>query len=135
MRTHPRREFTTADIVEIVQRATDKKTWQVHCERCGAWCKSPRDRRIDHIIPEAMRPYADMWRKLTPRDGQLFCIPCHDKFKTPRDMGDIAEAKRREAAELGIERPGKAKIARRKKPERQPYRPPAGEVAMSRRYR
>jgi hypothetical protein len=134
MRTHARREFTTADIVEIVQRAT-RAGWKVHCERCGAWCKSSKDRRIDHIIPEAMRPYADMTRKLTPRDGQLMCLPCHDKHKTPRDRDGIAEAKRREAAELSVERPGKAKIAHRKREERQPYRPPAGEPTMSRRYR
>ena len=133
MRTRRRREFTTADIVAIVQRATSED-WKVRCERCSAWCKSPKDRRIDHIIPEGMRPLVDLKRKLTPADGQLLCVPCHDEFKTPRDQSDIGEAKRREAAELGIERPGKAKIAHRKR-ERQPYCPPAGETGMSRRYR
>ena len=133
MRPRHRREFTTADVVAIVQRATDVD-WKVHCERCGAWCKSPKDRRIDHVIPEAMRPIGDLARKLTPADGQLLCVPCHDEDKTPRDMGDIAEAKRREAAELGVKPPSKKLWVLERKP-KPPLAVAPGPPGMMRRYR
>jgi hypothetical protein len=129
-----RREFTIADQVAIVRRATDS-SWRIHCERCGVWCKSRKDYAIDHIIAEGMRPEADRKRKLTPADGQLLCVAvCHPP-KTRAEKGDIAEAKRREAAELGIERPGKSRFLRPPRREKKPTRPVAdGTPAMARRF-
>jgi hypothetical protein len=133
MRRRRRREFTTADVVAIVLRATDE-AWKVHCERCGTWCKSPKDRQIDHVIPEAMRPLADMARRLRPADGRLLCLACHAE-KTPRDLGDIAEAKRREAYALGVERPGKRKLWVLERKPKPPLAVAPGPVGMARRYR
>jgi len=128
-----RREFTIADQVAIVQRATDS-SWRIHCERCGVWCKSRKDYAIDHIIAEGMRPEADRKRNLTPADGQLLCVAvCHPP-KTRAEKGDIAEAKRREAAELGIERPGKVKMRRREKLPKEPLRVAAGGSEITRRF-
>lgn len=128
-----RREFTLDDRIAIRGRATDS-SGNVHCEGCGVWLKHKADYQIDHVIPEGMRPLADLERKLTPADGQLLCVAvCHPE-KTEDDKGDIGEAKRREAAHLGVDKPGKTKIPRRRKRERPPYRPPSGQPAMARRY-
>jgi HNH endonuclease len=125
-----RREFSIADQIAIVRGATDS-SYRIHCSSCGVWCKSRKDYQIDHVIPEGMRPAADRRRKLVRADGQVLCLRCHSE-KTPRDVSDIGEAKRREAYAAGLERPGKKKIAHAKR-ERQPYRPPAGTPALARR--
>jgi uncharacterized C2H2 Zn-finger protein len=129
-----RREFTIADQLAIIRRAQDGSL-RIHCERCGAWCKTRKDYEIDHILAEGMRPAADRKRKLTPADGQLLCVAvCHPP-KTRRDKGDIAEAKRREAAELSLMRPGKRKLWWRSgKDQKPPLRVAAGAPAMTRRY-
>ena len=129
--TSARREFSIATQVEIIFRATDEDG-RVHCEGCGAWLKSRRDYEIDHIISEGIRPAADRKRRLRAVDGQLLCAICH-KSKTRVDKGDQAEAKRREAAELGIERPGKVKIRRREKEARKPLKIAAGPPGLARR--
>lgn len=106
-----RREFTQLDRIAIRGRASDG-AGRVFCERCGAWLKRKSDYQIDHVIPEGMRPLADLKRKLTPADGQLLCVAvCHPQ-KTAEDKGDIGEAKRREIKQplLGA---GKTEIARR----------------------
>lgn len=105
-----RREFDVATTLAIVNRATDS-SWRIHCESCGVWCKSRRNYHIDHVIPEGMRPKDDKAHKLTPADGQLLCLDCHDK-KTDKDKSEIGLAKRREAYDKGIEKPHKQKFKR-----------------------
>jgi hypothetical protein len=104
-----RREFTVSDRIAIVGRASDP-AGRIHCERCGAWCRKKADYQIDHVIPEGMRPAADLARKLTPADGQLLCVAlCHPR-KTEADKGHIGKAVRLEAATLGVSTPPRRKI-------------------------
>jgi len=101
-----RREFTRQVKAEIVLRATNAQG-RVTCEGCGAVLK--RGRRfyeVDHIIAEAL--FLDKSRKLTAKDGQLLgkaCCHRGEDGKTAKDVGIIAEAKRREASHLGITGP------------------------------
>ena len=129
-----RREFTLSDRIAIRGRATDAQG-RVHCERCGRWCPKKADYQIDHILAEAMRPLADLERKLTPADGQLLCVAvCHPQ-KTRADKGDIGEAVRREAAELGLKTPPKRKINwGHYKEEKPPLKVANGPPGMGRRY-
>lgn len=129
-----RREFTQDDRIAIRGRATDGGG-RVHCERCGRWCPKRADYEIDHVIPEGMRPTADLKRKLTPAAGQLLCVAvCHPP-KTVRDKGDIAEAKRREAAELGLRTPPRRKIGwGREKADKPPLEVANGLPAIARRF-
>jgi hypothetical protein len=128
-----RLEFTVAVQVAIVNRASDS-SWRIHCESCGVFCKSRADYEIDHIRAEGMRPIGETPRKLTAADGQLLCTAvCHPE-KTKADKGDIALAKRQEAYALGIEKPGKKKIRRRKREKRPAYRPPPGRTEIARRF-
>jgi HNH endonuclease len=107
--TRRRREFTLADRIVIRGRASDA-TGRVYCERCGRWCPKKADYQIDHIVPEGLRPAADLDRKLTPADGQLLCVAvCHPE-KTKGDKGDIGKAKRLEGAHLGVSTPKRRKI-------------------------
>jgi hypothetical protein len=127
-----RREFSVADRVSIVQRATDE-AGLIHCERCGSWCKRRADYEIDHIIAEGMRPKADKKRKLVPADGQLLCLNCHPP-KTKRDNEDINEAKRREQRALLLVRPGRRKAWwRHGKEQKPPLKVAAGPPALMRR--
>ena len=105
-----RREFTQADKIAIRGRATDG-AGRVFCEKCGIWIKSRKGYEFHHLIPEGMRPLADLQRKLTPEDGALWCIQCHGE-ETPHDAANIAEAKRRER-KLPLVAVGKSEIARR----------------------
>jgi hypothetical protein len=132
--TRSRREFTQSDRIAIVGRATDS-SGRVHCERCGRWCPKKADYQIDHVLAEGMRPAADLKRKLTPADGQLLCVAvCHPR-KTKDDKGDINEAKRREAAELGLRTPPKRKIGwGHEKAARPPLQVANGPTAMARRF-
>ncbi len=127
-----RREFSVADQVAIVRRATDK-AGRIRCEKCGAWCQKRKDYEIDHIVSEGIRPRVDKKRKLKLADGQLLCAAVCHKEKTARDVGDIGQAKRREARALGLERPGKVEVARPKKPEKKPLRVAVGMPALLRR--
>ena len=133
--TRRRREFSQDDRIAIRGRATDS-SGRVHCERCGRWCPKRADYQIDHILAEGMRPTADLKRKLTPADGQLLCVAvCHPR-KTKADKGDIGEAKRREAAELGLRPPPRRKIGwGREKAARPPLQVVNGPPAMARRFR
>ena len=128
-----RREFTLSDRIAIRGRASDG-TGRVHCERCGRWCPKKADYQIDHVLAEGMRPLADLQRKLTPADGQLLCVAvCHPQ-KTAEDKGDIGEAKRREAAELGL-RTRRRKINwGHEKDDKPPLEVAHGSPAMARRY-
>lgn len=93
-----RRNFSLRCQAAIIVRAT--VAGRVSCERCGLWCKSRAAFEIDHVLAEAMRPRLDRRRPLTPADGQLLCLACHDE-KTRGDLGAIARAVRREAKALG----------------------------------
>ena len=130
--TADRREFPIAVQLAIVKRATDS-SGRVHCEGCGIWLTRRKDYEIDHTISEGIRPAADKKRKLKPADGQLLCVAICHKAKTRTDGEARAEAKRREAAELGLERPGKTKMRRREKPERLPVRVANGVPGLMRR--
>lgn len=127
--TRAYRKFSVAVCVAIVERAT--AGGRIHCERCGRWCPKRADYQIDHVIPEGMRPAADKSRQLTPADGQLLCIDCHDK-KTHKDKGEIAVAHRRQAYALGLERPGKQKMRVRPKAPKPAYKPAAGVPRLAR---
>jgi hypothetical protein len=129
-----RREFSVAVQLAIIKRATDP-SGRILCESCRAWCKTRAHYEIDHIISEGIRPAADRKRKLTPADGQLLCVAVCHKRKTRNDVGDIGQAKRREAAALGIERPGKVEIPHKEKAGKKPLRTAPGPPGMMRRYK
>jgi hypothetical protein len=132
--TRRRREFSQDDRIAIVRRATDS-SGRIHCERCGAWCKRRADYQIDHILAEGMRPAADLMRKLTPADGQLLCVAVCHPVKTKEDKGDIGEAKRREAAELGLRARPRRKIGwGRERADKPPLEVAAGKPRIAREY-
>ena len=124
------RKFSLKVRIKIVLRAADSRG-RINCERCGKWCPKRADYQIDHVIPEGMRPPEDLKRALTPADGQLLCLECHDK-KTDKDKGEINLAVRRQGYALGIERPGKKKLRSRQKEKRPAYRPSAGSPRLLR---
>jgi hypothetical protein len=128
-----RREFSIADQVAIIYRATDEDG-RIHCEGCGIWLKSRHDYEIDHIISEGLRSAADKRRRLRPADGQLLCVAVCHKAKSRVDKGVQGEAKRREAAELGVKRPGKVKLPAKEKPARKPLKTASGPPGMARRF-
>jgi hypothetical protein len=134
MSPRARRKFTLADRIAIVGRATDG-SGKVFCERCGIWCRKKADYQIDHIIPEGMRPAADLARKLTPADGQLLCVAVCHPIKTEADKGDIGKAKRLEAARLGVSTPPRRKInwGREREP-KAPLKVAAGKPRLAREY-
>jgi HNH endonuclease len=123
------RKFSVAVSLAILARAA--RGGRVYCERCDRWCPKRKDYQIDHVIPEGMRPAEDLKRPLTPADGQLLCLECHDR-KTDGDKAHIALAVRVEAYHAGIERPGKKKMRSRPKAPRPPYRPAAGSPRLLR---
>ena len=69
-----RREFSQSDKIAIRGRATDGGG-RVFCEKCGVWIKSRKGYEFHHLIPEGMRPLADLKRKLTPADGRSVVHP------------------------------------------------------------
>ena len=130
-----RREFTLADRIAIRGRASDPQG-RVHCECCGAWCRKKADYQIDHVIPEGMRPAADLLRKLTPADGQLLCVAvCHPR-KTEEDKGHIGKAKRLEGAHMGVSTPPARKInwGARKEPKPKLTKIANGKSRIAREY-
>jgi hypothetical protein len=92
-----RREFTKAVMAQIVLRATNAQG-HVVCEGCGL-VLGKRPYHIDHTIPDALTVEK---RKLSRDDGKLLGVECCHAPKTKIDVANIAEAKRREAAHLGI---------------------------------
>lgn len=132
-----RREFSRAVKVEIVKRAT--RDGVVYCEECGCIAKKWD---IDHTNPDGLE--TDKSRKLTAEDGKLLCSgsrdTCHGRKTAEKDIPAIAEAKRREAAHLGVRDAPKQKIANRgfPKPERpRPEKRALNEIgpsAMQRRF-
>lgn len=77
-------EFSKATKREIYIRAGGPET--PHCECCGMPVKN-KCFEYDHICEEWER--TDGREKLTAADGQLLCIPCHDK-KTARKTSERA---------------------------------------------
>lgn len=101
-----RREFSTALRVEMSRRAMNAKG-DIICEGCGLNLRGKRI-EFDHIIPEGMRLPHEMAKPLTAADGQVLGRDCCHRApggKTATDVADIAEAKRREAARLGVRKP------------------------------
>jgi 5-methylcytosine-specific restriction endonuclease McrA len=118
----PRREFTKAVAVQIIKRAT--VNGQQYCEECGALAKRFE---IDHVKPDGLE--IDKSGKLTAEQGRLLCGPCHQD-KTKADVANIAQAKRREARDLGAVRPsGKLQgrqFPKKQRPEKLPVPPARG---------
>lgn len=110
-----RRNFSTPVRVEIVKRAT--KDGVVYCEHEG--CGLPTKKyEVHHLKMDAME--VDKSRKLTAKDGAIFCIPCHDR-ETKVQMPILAQALAREASHLRVAPPPKAEIQsppKREKPKR-----------------
>lgn len=96
-----RREFTKTVYAQIVKRAM-LPTGEIACEGCGL-VLGKKPYHVDHTIPDALQ--VDKSRKLTCDDGKLLGVDCCHKPKTVIDQGNIAEAKRREARDLGIPGP------------------------------
>lgn len=98
----PRREFSKAVKIEIVKRAM-LGTGQVACEGCGLVLGS-KPYHIDHVIPDALQ--IDKSKPLRAADGQLLGKDCcHDPKTQKQDVPAIAQAKRREAKNLGAVAP------------------------------
>lgn len=107
-----RREFTRSQRAQMIKRASDEKG-QILCEGCGLNITG-KAIEIDHTIPEAMLVPSDKLKPLTIDDGKVLGRDCCHRGpdgKTARDVANIAEAKRREAAHLGIRRPSTLKGA------------------------
>ncbi len=96
-----RREFSTRQKAEIVQRAMNERG-QVCCEGCDL-VLGKKPYHIDHTIPEAM--VTDKTRPLTINDGKLLGWDCCHKPKTAEDVGDIAKVVRISNRHLGIKKP------------------------------
>jgi hypothetical protein len=134
MSRRKRREFTLSDRIAIRGRASDPQG-RVHCERCGAWCRKKADYQIDHVIPEGLRPAADLLRPLKPSDGQLLCLDCHTP-KTKTDKGHIGKAVRLEGAHVGVSTPPTRKInwGARKEPKPKLTKIANGKSRIAREY-
>jgi 5-methylcytosine-specific restriction endonuclease McrA len=94
-----RKEFTKAVKVAVIKRATRYNN--VYCEECGVFCKTWD---IDHDDPDGLTG------EPTLENAKLLCKQCHAK-KTKKDLKDIAQAKRREAKNLGIRKRSTLKSA------------------------
>lgn len=127
-----RRNFSMQLRIAIVNRASDEH-WNIHCEKCGAFCKSKLEYQIDHVIPEKQRPKEDLKKPLVAADGQLLCLACH-RLKTAKDLAHIALAKRQEAYHKGLKDERKRRIRTREKAPKEPYEPCPGEPRIAREF-
>lgn len=97
----------------MARREFDRKTKRDGFLRAGGKCEAvlPDGSRCnarltvgkmiyDHVIPDQMGGEPIL------SNLQVICAPC-DKIKTARDQGDIAKARRRQDAHLGIRPPTK----------------------------
>ncbi len=98
-----RQEFKRSVKIEAVKRTT--RSGVTYCEGCGL---PARRWHYDHVIPDGMNG------KPTLENCKLLCLPCHAE-KTAKDVADIAEAKRREAAHLGVRKEPTMKSRKRDK--------------------
>ena len=85
-----RREFPKSVKVEAVKRAM--RSGEVFCEECDSLAKKWE---IDHANPDGLTG------EPTLANAVVLCVPCH-REKTRADVGKIAQAKRREARDLGV---------------------------------
>jgi 5-methylcytosine-specific restriction protein A len=85
-----RKEFSKAVKVAATKRAT--RDGVTYCDGCGLPAKRWH---YDHDNPDGLTG------KPTLENCKLLCLPCHAK-KTAEDVAAIAQAKRREAAHLGV---------------------------------
>jgi len=83
-----RRRFSTATMAAAWRRAGG------HCEICTAPIGRGRI-HYDHIIADAMRG------EPTLANCQVLCLPCHNAKTREVDIPQIAQAKRREARDIG----------------------------------
>lgn len=107
-----RREFTNAQRVEIIKRATDA-CGRIICEGCGLNITG-KVIEIDHTIPEAMLVPSDKLKPLTIEMGKALGRDCCHRApggKTAQDMANLAGAKNREISHLGARRPSQIKSA------------------------
>jgi hypothetical protein len=93
-----RREFPREVYAQIVRRAM-LPTGEIACEGCGL-VLGKKPYHVDHTIPDAL--FLDKKRKLTAADGKCLGAECCHAPKTKVDVANIAEAKRREAKNLGM---------------------------------
>lgn len=94
-----RKEFSKAVKVAVVKRAT--KNGVTYCEECNAMAKNWD---IDHINPDGLTGKPGI------ENAKLLCKPCHSE-KTKLDVAVIAQAKRREAKNLGVKATATIKAA------------------------
>lgn len=98
-----RREFSREQKAQMIKRAMDPKGC-IWCEGCGLNLTG-KVIEFDHVIAEAL--IVDKTKPLTIADGKVLGRDCCHRApggKTANDVAVIAEAKRREAAHLGIRR-------------------------------
>lgn len=108
-----RREFPKEVYAQIVRRAM-LPTGEITCEGCGL-VLGKKPYHVDHTIPDAL--FLDKKRKLTAADGK--CLGkecCHDPKTRQQDIPAIAQAKRREAKNLGMKTKVKQPIPSRPSP-------------------
>lgn len=108
-----RREFTRDVKAKIVLRAI--RGGEICCEGCG-FVLGRKPYHIDHTKPDALE--IDKSRKLTADEGKLLGVECCHAPKTKIDVAVIAEAKRREAKNLGIKKPSSALARKDRQPKR-----------------
>ena len=100
-----RRNFTRATMVQIIKRATDN-VGVIRCEKCQGVCVRFH---VHHLAMDAMQ--VDKSAKLTEKEGQLLCEPCHKEITTAQ-MPVLAKSLRVEAKHLRAVKPaGKIKSA------------------------
>ena len=121
-----RREFSIAVQVEIKKRAT--RDGVRYCEKCGDQAMRGD---VHHKRQDAME--VDKSSRLTADDGLYLCVPCH-KVESKFQSAELALVLAQEAYHFGARKPGKIKVRRRKNRERLPYRPPAGQTQIARRF-
>jgi hypothetical protein len=111
------REFTNAQRVEMIKRATDNRK-RIICEGCGLNITG-KVIEIDHTIPEAMLVPSDRLKPLTIEMGKVLGRDCCHRApggKTAQDLANLAEAKNRELSDLGARRPSQIKGPAFRKP-------------------
>lgn len=106
-----RREFTPTVYAQIVKRAM-QPNGEIACEGCGL-VLGKKPYHVDHTKPDGLE--IDKSQKLTAADGKLLGVECCHAPKTKIDVAVIAEAKRREAKDLGIKKPSSALATRDKR--------------------
>lgn len=89
-----RREFPTRVRVAALKRATDARGI-IRCEECHGEAKGAE---VDHKNPDGLTG------EPTLENAMVLCRACHLE-KTRGDVKAIAQAKRREARDLGAVRP------------------------------